>query len=291
MENNKNKLPLITSISGLALTSLEASHIKSTSGVILMGRNCDNPDQILKLTNDIKSATGDDGFPILIDQEGGRVQRLKPPNWPQYKPASELDEAGVSLQNSKIAGDLKALGINVNCTPVLDIPTKNAHDIIGDRAFSKDHSAMGRAVCEQHLKAGITPIIKHIPGHGRAHSDSHKDLPFVSASLDELKKTDFKPFKDLSDIKDAWAMTAHIIYSAIDENHPASASAKIIKDIIRKYIGFSGILVSDDIEMEALHNYGDLPNRAKAVLDAGCDLALYCGGDLDKSKKIAEFIS
>lgn len=255
-----------------------------------MGRNCVEPAQLRALTDSIRNETSRNDIPILVDQEGGRVQRLRPPHWPQYEPARSLNLEQTRAQAARIAADLKAVGITVNCTPVLDIPTPGAHDVIGDRAFAGDVAAFGRAVCEAHLAAGVTPIIKHIPGHGRAVSDSHHALPVVNTNLDTLRSVDFSPFRALANTEDAWAMTAHITYTAIDPDHPASVSPAVI-DTIRTEIGFTGILLSDDLEMTALAGYGTIAQRAKAVLEAGCDLALYCGGNLKTCEEIAAALS
>ena len=299
----------IYALSGPSLNEDEKSFFKDASplGFILFNkngaRNIESPAQLRALTDSLRDLTGRD-CPILIDQEGGRVQRLKPPQWRAFPPAltfgetalENLDHALEDLRFNtlQMAEELKDAGINVNCTPVLDILFPEAHDIIGDRSFGTDPDLIGRlglSVCRHYLAAGITPIIKHIPGHGRALADSHKDLPVVDTPHAELSKTDFKPFKILadSDVGNAvWAMSAHVVYSDLDAKHPASTSSKIITDVIRGEIGFDGILVSDDLDMHALEAYGDLGARTRAVIEAGCDIALHCSGNLADMQKVAE---
>ena len=234
---------------------------------------------------------------MLIDQEGGRVQRLRPPHWPEYpamrpfgeRAAMDAEEAAdcVRLNYRLIASDLAALGINVDCAPVLDLPVAGSHDIIGNRAFSNDPAIvadLGRAVCDGLTQGGVVPVIKHIPGHGRAFADSHQELPRVDTPLEELRRTDFAPFGALADA--AAGMTAHIVYSAIDPDRPGSASRKVVGEIIRSEIGFDGLLFSDDVCMKALS--GPLDERVTSVLDAGCDLALHCDGAFDDMVAIAE---
>jgi beta-N-acetylhexosaminidase len=279
---------LITSLAGPVLTPDERAFLRDArpAGVILMGRNCVDPVQLRALTDDIRNGSGRSDIPILVDQEGGRVQRLAPPHWPQYAPAGSLNLAQTRAQAAAIAADLAAAGITHNCTPVLDVPAPGAHGVIGDRAFARNPAAMGRAVAQAHLAAGITPIMKHIPGHGRARADSHHALPVVDAPLEALRATDFAPFRALADIPGLWAMTAHITYTALDPALPASASPAVI-NTIRAEMQFTGTLLSDDLEMAALAPLGPLPARARACLTAGCDLVLYCGGDLRTAQTIA----
>ncbi len=257
-------------------------------GFILFKRNIDTPQQVNALTASLREVIGRD-CPILIDQEGGRVARLKPPHWHKVDTAEILsqnpDKLKQAMQN--IANDLNGCGINVNCAPVLDIRQDDTHDAIGDRAFgydAEDVAACGDCVCRTFLDNGIVPVIKHMPGHGRATVDSHYDLPHVTELLDELIGHDFKPFRDIAHKPYAdriWGMSAHVIYESIDNTHPASASASITSDIIRKNIGFSGFLVSDDLDMAGLSQYGDICGRASAILHAGLDCALYCSGKFD----------
>ena len=266
-------------------------------GFILFARNIETPDQVRALTQALRGCVGRADAPILIDQEGGRVQRLRPPYWADRAPMrrfgelAETDrEAGieaVTLTARLIADDLAGLGIDVDCAPVLDLPAADGHEIIGDRAFSTDTgmiAALGRAVCDGLEAGGVMPVIKHIPGHGRATADSHMELPHVAASLEEMRRTDFEPFSELRDA--AAGMTAHIVYEAIDPLFPCSASPTVIGDIIRGEIGFDGLLFSDDICMKALQGpYGE---RTRAVLDAGCDVALHCDGDFAAMTEIAD---
>ena len=288
--------PVIFGIEGLMLNSQEIEFFKKIKpyGFILFSRNIDNPEQVKALTAHLKDITGFD-CPVLIDQEGGRVARLRPPHWKEYPPMSkfaniaqnDLDKAiaEVFLNYQNIGKDLYELGINVNCAPVCDLIFEGAHDIVGDRSFGSDVdivSALARGAAEGLLSSKVTPIIKHIPGHGRAKADSHKELPKVECSKDDLFKNDFKIFKNLCDMP--WAMTAHILYSDIDPDNPATLSKKII-DIIRNDIGFSGVLVTDDLSMEALT--GSYAIRTKKALDAGCDIILHCNGNLDQMQQIA----
>lgn len=266
-------------------------------GFILFKRNVETPDQVRRLTDALRACVGRPDAPILIDQEGGRVQRLGPPHWPVYPPGRaygtlagndpllrrEITRLGARL----IAHDLAALGINVDCVPVLDVPQAGAHDIIGDRAYGQtpeEVAYLGRAAAEGLIAGGVLPIIKHIPGHGRALADSHLDLPVVDASREALSSVDFAPFRVLSDMP--MAMTAHVVYAAIDPRRPATTSRRAIREVIRGEIGFSGLLMSDDLSMKALS--GDFAERTRASLAAGCDVVLHCNGDMAEMKPIAE---
>lgn len=275
-------------------------------GFILFARNCNTPEQVKALTNDLKEVVGAD-CPILIDQEGGRVQRLKPPVWRQYPPVFEFGETArrdmdqalsdLRFRTLRIAEDLKNIGVSVNCDPVLDVLQPETHDVIGDRAFSDDPeivSRLGLSVCRHYLSAGITPVIKHLPGHGRARADSHKEVPVVDCSFEVLKETDFKPFQAIacSDVASGvWGMPTPVLYPALDGVHPACVSEVIIQEIIRKEIGFEGVLISDALDMGGFDAYGDAAGRVNAVLQAGCDLALHCTGKLEEMEKIAESVS
>ncbi len=258
-------------------------------GFILFARNCDNPDQVSALVNDLRAAVDRDDAPVLIDQEGGRVQRLGPPHWPAYPAQHQFAELAKTHEgraksaceaNARlIAHDLMVVGIDVDCLPLLDVPVAGAHDVIGDRAFGTDPEVvamLGKAVIKGLKKGGVTPIIKHIPGHGRAGVDSHKELPVVSATIEELRATDFVPFAALNDAP--WAMTAHVIYSAIDPDAPATLSKAVINDVIRGEMRFDGLLISDDLSMHALS--GEMGDRAGTSLAAGCDVVLHCNGDM-----------
>ncbi len=289
---------LIAGVSGLELTAAEAAFFRECrpAGTILFARNLNSHEQIKRLVADIKSATGADDMLFLIDQEGGRVQRLRPPLGRALPPAAayaalystDPKAACHSVRTAArlVADDLIELGINTNCTPVLDVPVAGAHDIIGDRAFGDTPAqiaALGRAVCEGFLAGGVVPVIKHIPGHGRARADSHLELPVVSTSRAELEVTDFVPFKLLND--QPAAMTAHVVYSDIDRDQPASTSALVIREIIRGHIGYDGFLMSDDLSMKALQ--GPMRQRAEAVISAGSDVALHCNGDMAEMAAVA----
>ena len=265
-------------------------------GFILFARNCDTPAQVRTLCDSLRNAIGEGRAPIFIDQEGGRVARLKPPHWRARPPArwfGELFERSPEegreatyLCARLIANDLRGLGVTVNCAPVLDVPVAGAHDIIGDRAFSSDPATvieLGRIVMDGHLDGGVLPVIKHIPGHGRAMADSHLALPKVAASAKQLSAHDFVTFRGLNHAP--IAMTAHVVYQAIDANRPATTSARIIHSVIRGEIGFRGLLISDDLSMAALQ--GPLGVRTKAAMVAGCDIALHCNGQLDEMKEVA----
>jgi len=294
-------LAAIFGLAGGTLTDAERAFFKRVrpAGYILFARNIDTPEQVSVLTKDLRNLASDYDAFILIDQEGGRVQRLKPPYW-RHAPASGEFEAlyrrnpeggiaAVRLNAQIIGEELRALRIDVDCAPVADVPVEGAHDIIGDRAFSKDPEVVGvlaGAVCDGLLDAGIAPVIKHIPGHGRAMSDSHLELPVVAESLDALRKTDFVPFKRLaSHNQPPFAMTAHVVYQAIDPDRPATCSKRLIEGVIRDEIGFNGVLMSDDLGMKALS--GPFDARAAAARDGGCDLMLHCDGNLADMEAVA----
>ena len=272
----------------------------SPTGFILFERNCQNPDQVRRLVSELLDCVGNSRAPILIDQEGGRVQRLKPPQWRDapaakvFKELAKLDLGlaieAVRLNAQLIAAELIDIGITVNCAPVLDIPKPGSHEIIGDRALGDDFqtvSALGLAAAEGFLSLGIIPVIKHIPGHGRAKADSHIDLPVLDASIKDLELVDFQPFKSLNHMP--WAMTAHVVYSSIDKRLPATNSTTIIENIVRKTIGFDGVLVSDDLSMKAL--VGSMDERARNALSAGCDIVLHCCGKMTEMKSVAQGVT
>ena len=269
-------------------------------GYILFARNIDNAAQLRALTASLRVLSGRKNLPIFIDQEGGRVQRIKPPLAPAYPTARQLGEIytvnktqglrAAWLMSRLHAFDLAAYGINADCLPVLDVPVEGAHDVIGNRAYSHNPhevAEIGMAAAEGLVAGGVLPVIKHIPGHGRGAADSHLDLPVVSTSHDELSQTDFVPFKALSDMP--LAMTAHITYTALDDKAPATLSKRVIKQIIRKEIGFDGLLMSDDVSMKALS--GDFASRTGAILRAGCDIVLHCNGDMAEMAAVAAEIS
>jgi beta-N-acetylhexosaminidase len=287
----------ILGCAGTTLTAEEVAFFRDVKpwGFILFKRNIADPNQVRALTAALRETVGRPDAPILIDQEGGRVARLQPPHWAKYPPgraygelvandplvAREITRLGARL----IAHDLLSLGINVDCVPVLDVPDPQGHEIIGDRAYGdtpEQVATLGRAAAEGLLAGGVLPIIKHIPGHGRAMADSHLELPVVKAKLAELDARDFAPFRVLSDMP--MAMTAHVVYTAIDRRNPATTSRKAIKKIIRESIGFDGLLMSDDLSMKALS--GDFRQRAKASLSAGCDVVLHCNGDMAEMKAV-----
>ena len=285
---------------GQELTSWERKFFSKTDplGFILFARNCDNPEQVAALVAGLRDSVGRADAPVLIDQEGGRVARLKPPHWRAAPAAARFSllasrdrEAGcdaVRLNARLIAEELRESGISVNCAPVLDIPAPGADDVIGDRAFGGGDPSLiadlGRAFCDGLLAGGVLPVIKHIPGHGRARVDTHEALPVVETPQAELEVTDFQPFKALSDMP--WAMTAHLVYTAVDPGNPASHSQAVIQKIIRGAIGFDGVLTSDDISMGALE--GDYADRAARILAAGCDLVLHCNGEREEMTAVAE---
>ncbi|HBR69477.1 MAG TPA: beta-N-acetylhexosaminidase [Rhodospirillaceae bacterium] len=304
----KNSQAVIFSLAGPALNEKERDFFRASSplGFILFARNCVNPQQVRKLTDDLRDCVGWH-CPILIDQEGGRVQRLKPPYWRQHEPMRVFGERAengdfegavesLGFSTLQIAEELVAAGVDVNCAPVLDVLAPQTDEVIGDRAFSADPqlvAQLGLSVCRHYLAAGITPVIKHIPGHGRAAADSHKELPVVDAPLSAMMHTDFEPFRVVagSEVGRAvWGMTAHVVYTAVDPDHPITVSKPGIEGIIRRSIGFDGFLLSDDLDMEALAGYGRVPERCGAVLESGCDAALYCAGKLEIMEKIAESV-
>ena len=265
------------------------------AGYILFKRNCASQAQLLALTDALRDLSGRDDLPILIDQEGGRVMRMQPPEWPAF-PAAEMfarlylaaPSSAIEAARSNaraIALTLKACGINVNCLPLLDVRQEGAHDIIGDRALGSEPmqvAALGRAVLDGMASAGVVGVVKHIPGHGRALADSHKELPVVTATSEELE-SDLEPFERLRAAP--MGMTAHVVYTAWDPDFPASLSPTVIGDIIRGRIGFEGWLMSDDLGMEALS--GDFGTRAGGVVAAGCDVALHCSGDMAEMVAVA----
>jgi beta-N-acetylhexosaminidase len=288
--------PYIFGCKTTILTKEEKNFFKLVKpfGFILFQRNCNDKEQLKKLVADLQECV-EHHAPVLIDQEGGKVQRLKPPVWRdaiaaetfgsifEKKPdlACKLATANARL----IAEDLYQMGINVNCSPVLDLKELNAHSIIGSRAFSSDPytvSELGKAVVKGLKEGGVAPIIKHIPGHGRAQVDSHYSLPTVDAEFFDLSERDFKPFYLLNEC--SAAMTGHLLFSKIDAINPVTLSKIVIKEIIRENIGFHGLLISDDLSMAALS--GSLPQRGREALLAGCDIALHCNGQLAEMKNI-----
>jgi beta-N-acetylhexosaminidase len=289
----------ITGICGPELNADERAFIEAERpwGFILFRRNIETPEQLASLVDELKKCAGrSDDVPILIDQEGGRVQRLGPPHWPSYPPGAlfgrlyDLDPAlGLSaarLSARLIAADLGELGINVDCLPLADVPIAGADAVIGDRAYGTEPgkvAAIARAVTEGLEKGGILPVLKHIPGHGRANADSHLRLPTVDTPLKDLETTDFAAFQPLADLP--MAMTAHVVFSALDPVHPATTSATIINQVIRGVIGFQGLLMSDDVSMNALS--GSIAERTRAAFLAGCDMVLHCNGNFAEMREVA----
>ncbi len=265
-------------------------------GFVLFRRNCRTRDQLRALVEELRASVGRGDAPVLIDQEGGRVARLQPPEWRAYPSASQIallpDPLAVEaarLDARLIADDLAGVGITIDCAPVLDLPVRDADPVIGDRAWGTEPgrvARLGRAVCDGLLAGGVLPVIKHIPGHGRARVDSHRSCPLVDTNRAVLSHSDFAPFRALSMMP--WAMTAHIVFSAIDESAPATFSRKMIDTVIRGEIGFGGVLVSDDISMGALA--GPLAERARCALAAGCDLVLHCSGVLAEMAELVEAV-
>ena len=283
---------------GLTLGAEERDFFRATdpAGFILFKRNCDNPIQVRALVTALRAAIDRPTAPVLIDQEGGRVQRLRPPHWRAAPPAGRFAElyrtdpaAGLRaawINARLIAAELTLLGIDVDCAPVLDNPVPGAHDVIGDRALGHDVAtiaALGRAVMDGLLAGGVLPVIKHLPGHGRAGVDSHQQCPIVGASDAELRGHDLPPFRDLADAP--FAMTAHVVYTAWDAERVATWSPDIIANVVRGDIGFNGCLLSDDLSMQALD--GGLGERGRRAMAAGCDLALHCNGDLAEMRDVA----
>jgi len=287
----------ICGLKGVALDAQERAFLRDARpwGVILFRRNVASRDRLRALTGDIRDALGRHA-PILVDQEGGRVQRLGPPEWRAYPPAAVFERAGADAAAAErlarlgarlIASDLREAGIDVDCLPVLDAPAPGAHDIIGNRAYSRDPdrvARLGRAAAEGLLAGGVLPVMKHIPGHGRARADSHLELPVVEAPREELEAVDFPPFVANADLPAA--MTAHVVYTAIDPAAPGTLSRKVVQEIIRGRIGFDGLLMTDDLSMKALT--GGFRERAERAIAAGVDLALHCNGDLSEARPVAE---
>ncbi len=288
----------IAGSSGLQLTPSEREFFAAERpwGYILFGRNIKELDQISDLVASFRDAVGNPHAPVFIDQEGGRVQRLRPPLAPNYPSGSAIGalhavdrKQGLRvawLMSRLHAFDLHRCGINVDCLPVLDVAAEGMTAAIGTRAYSSNPDAVaevGRAAAQGLMAGGVLPVMKHMPGHGRAVVDSHEELPRVDAPLTQLIARDFAPFMALRDLP--MAMTGHIVFTAIDPENPATTSAKVIGDIIRGHIGFEGLLMSDDFSMHALS--GDFAGRAGAIIGAGCDVILHCNGDMDEMRAVA----
>jgi beta-N-acetylhexosaminidase len=287
----------ITGLSGPVLTASERAFLREAEpwGLILFKRNVTAPEPLRQLIGEVRAALGR-AAPVLIDQEGGRVQRLGPPHWPTYPPGAaygalydrdrETGLAAAKLGARLIAADLAALGIDVDCMPLADVPVAAADPVVGDRAYGTDPAkvaAIAGAIARGLAEEGVLPVVKHIPGHGRATADSHNRLPVVSADRATLEATDFAAFRLLAGLP--LAMTAHVVFSAIDPIAPATISGTIVRDVIRDSIGFKGLLLSDDVSMGALS--GSIAERSRAAIAAGCDVVLHCNGGMPEMLAVA----
>ncbi len=287
----------ICGLKGLSLAAEERAFLRDANpwGVILFRRNVESREQLARLTAQLREALGRHA-PVLVDQEGGRVQRLSAPNWRAYPSAARFEAASKDPAQAErlawlgarlMAHDLREVGIDVDCLPVLDVPAEGSHAIISDRAYSRDPSRaarLGRAAAEGLMAGGVAPVMKHIPGHGRAKADSHLELPVVAAGRAELEAVDFPPFKVNADLP--MAMSAHVVYTAIDPSAPGTQSKIVVGEFIRGLIGFDGLLMTDDLSMKALT--GGFRDRAERAIAAGCDLVLHCNGDLAEAGPVAE---
>ena len=288
---------------GTALSPAEVDFFKQAQpwGLILFGRNCKSPEQIKQLTSDFRQAVERKDAPVLIDQEGGRVQRMSPTTGPWRKYPAPVAYGAIyvscpihALRTARNVGrlmakDLHEVGISVNCVPVLDLPQASSHKIISDRAYSTKVDALlalARAHMAGFAAGGILPVIKHMPGHGRATVDSHRELPRVSASRSELEGTDMLPFAAFADAP--MGMTCHVVFEALDPDNPATLSRKVIRDVIRKQLGFQGLLMTDDLSMKALG--GSYADRARRAIEAGCDLVLHCNGEMNEMQEVANAV-
>jgi beta-N-acetylhexosaminidase len=288
----------ITGVSGLTLTADERDFMRAERpwGFILFKRNIETPAQVTALVEELRQSVDEPDAPVLIDQEGGRVQRFGPPHWPVYPPGAvfgtlydidrKLGLTAARLSARLIAADLIDVGVTVDCLPLADVPIAGADAVIGNRAYGTEPgkvAAIARAVTEGLEQGGVLPVLKHIPGHGRATADTHFRLPVVNTPRAELERTDFAAFQPLADLP--MAMTAHVVFSALDPVQPATTSATIIEQVIRGSIGFQGLLMSDDVSMNALA--GSIAERTRAIVSAGCDLVLHCNGKLDEMREVA----
>ncbi|MGY2050199.1 beta-N-acetylhexosaminidase [Methylobacterium sp. JK268] len=287
---------LILGCAGTALHPDEVAFFRDVQpwGFILFKRNIGTPDEVRALSDSLRDTVGRADAPVLIDQEGGRVQRMGPPHWRAYPSARTYARAGgreegpalARLGARLMAHDLAAVGITVDCAPILDVPVPGANAVIGDRAYGTDPdtvAAFGRAVAEGLMEGGVLPVVKHVPGHGRGNADSHLALPVVEADRASLDAHDFAPFRALRDLP--LAMSAHVVFAALDPEHPATTSARVIGEVIRGQIGFDGLLMTDDLSMKALS--GSFRGRTEAAFRAGIDVALHCNGDRDEMEGVA----
>src|SRR5580698_8790830 len=292
----------ITGVSGTALTGEERAFLRETQpwGLIVFKRNVETPDQLRALVTGFRDAVGRADAPVLVDQEGGDVQRLQPPHWPRYPAGADYGRlydrdraaglAAARLGARLIAADLLPLGIDVDCLPLADVPASDADPVIGNRAYGTTPdkvAALAGAIADGLMDGGVLPVLKHLPGHGRATVDSHKGLPVVDADRATLEATDFAAFRPLADLP--LGMTAHVVFTAFDPVAPATTSVTMVQDVIRDSIGFEGLLMSDDISMGALS--GTLAERAGAALTAGCDVILHCNGDIAEMRAVAGAVS
>jgi beta-N-acetylhexosaminidase len=289
------RLAAIFGCEGPVLTAREAAFFRAADpfGFILFARNVDHPAQLARLTADLRAAVGREA-PVLVDQEGGRVQRLRAPHWREWTPPLDAVTAApdsataariMALRSALIAAELRAVGIDANCAPLGDLALPGTHPFLANRCYGHDPAtvaAVARAVADALLAGGVLPVVKHLPGHGRSTVDTHHDLPTVTAPPQALAATDFAPFRALADLP--MAMTAHLVFSAFDPDHPATQSPRMIR-LIREEIGFAGLLMTDDLNMQALS--GSLAERTRASIAAGCDLALHCKGDLAQMEEVA----
>src|SRR5215475_14091514 len=288
----------ITGLAGLSVSANERAFLREAQpwGLIIFKRNVSAPSQVTELAQSFRDIVGWDA-PVLVDQEGGRVQRLGPPAWPAYPPGARYGDlydrerasgiAAARLAGHLIAADLKPLGIDVDCLPLADVPLESADPVIGDRAYGRDPrkvAAIAKAIAEGLQAGGVLPVLKHLPGHGRATADSHHKLPVVDTDRATLDATDFAAFRPLSELP--LGMTAHVVFSAIDPVAPATTSVTMVSQVIRGHIGFDGLLMSDDISMNALA--GTLAERARTTLGAGCDVVLHCNGSFDERRAVAD---
>lgn len=293
-----NSKAVIFGCSGLTLTAEEKAFYKDQNpwGFILFGRNIADNEQVKDLVSSLRATIGRPNAPVLIDQEGGRVQRIRPPLTQKYPSGAQI---GALYRQDKALGlraawamsrlhafDLIKLGITVDCLPVLDVPVEGASNVIGDRAYSFDPNEVaeiGQAAADGLKAGGMLPVMKHMPGHGRGMVDSHHDLPVVDVALEDLESHDFVPFKALK--QELMAMSAHLVFNAIDPDHPATTSKRVIDEIIRGTIGFDGLLMSDDSSMNALK--GTLGERAANIVAGGCDIVLHCNGVMSEMIEVA----
>jgi len=287
----------ITGLGGLTISANERAFLREAQpwGLIIFKRNVNTPQQVTELTNSFRDVVGWHA-PVLVDQEGGRVQRIGPPHWPAYPPGARYGalydrEKSVALTASRLAGrliaaDLHVLGIDVDCLPLADVPAASGDPVIGDRAYGTEPgkvAAIATAIAQGLQAGGVLPVLKHLPGHGRASADSHHQLPVVDTDRATLESTDFAAFKPLNGLP--LGMTAHVVFSAIDPVAPATTSVTMVSEVIRGFIGFQGLLMSDDVSMKALS--GSIAERSRAAFAAGCDVVLHCNGDLGEMAAVA----